>query len=116
MLSFLCEIKMHSMNFTCVRNICRMSSCLAMDSEGQRGGFALMWKEGVDMVIQNYSSHNIDSLVKVEGHNRFRFMGYYSYADPNLRNHSQDILRTMGSLCSKVATKAATCMLPCNHA
>ncbi|PPR99205.1 hypothetical protein GOBAR_AA21467 [Gossypium barbadense] len=88
---------MHSINFTRIRDICRMLGCLAVNSESQRGGLVLMWKESVDVAIQNYSNHHIDSFVKMEGHNRFRFTGFYGHADPNLRNHSWDILRMMGS-------------------
>ncbi|KAH1090553.1 hypothetical protein J1N35_017810 [Gossypium stocksii] len=33
----------------------------------------------------------------MERHNIFRFMGFYSHADPNLSNSSWDILRTVGS-------------------
>ncbi|MBA0648406.1 hypothetical protein Goklo_016134, partial [Gossypium klotzschianum] len=65
---FLCETKMHSMNFTRVRNICWMSGCLDVNSE-----------------------------VVVEGNNSLRFMGFYDHVDLNLRNSSWDILRTMGS-------------------
>ncbi|MBA0800524.1 hypothetical protein Gohar_010950 [Gossypium harknessii] len=65
-----------------------MPGCLAMNSKGQHRGLVLMWKEGVDVAIQNYSSHHINSLVKIEGHNKFRFIGFYGHADPNLRNRS----------------------------
>ncbi|MBA0630594.1 hypothetical protein Godav_002673 [Gossypium davidsonii] len=32
------------------------------------GGLMMLWKEGVDVAIQNYSSHHIDSLVSIENH------------------------------------------------
>ncbi|KAG8483681.1 hypothetical protein CXB51_022493 [Gossypium anomalum] len=40
----------------------KMPSCLVVNLEGRCGVLVLMWKEGVDVAIQNYSSHHIDSL------------------------------------------------------
>ncbi|MBA0580914.1 hypothetical protein Gorai_023113 [Gossypium raimondii] len=54
------------------------------------------WWFGVDVTIQNYSSHHSDSLVKMKGQNNFWFTWFYGHADPNLRNHSWDILRIVG--------------------
>ncbi|PPR86048.1 hypothetical protein GOBAR_AA34639 [Gossypium barbadense] len=88
---------MYSNNFTRVRNLCRMSSCLAVSSEGCCGGLAMLWKDGVDVSIQNYSSHHMDSLVRMESHNSFRFIGFYGHADLNLRSRSREIFRTVGS-------------------
>ncbi|MBA0573533.1 hypothetical protein Golob_000803 [Gossypium lobatum] len=90
---FLCEIKMHSNNFTCIQNQCRMAECLAVSSEGHSGGLAMLWKDGVNVTIQNYSSHHIDSLVRMESHNNIRFTGFYGHADLNLRSRPWDILR-----------------------
>ncbi|MBA0843500.1 hypothetical protein Goarm_000683, partial [Gossypium armourianum] len=33
---------------------------------GHSGGLAMLWKDGVNVTIQNYSSHHIDSLVHME--------------------------------------------------
>ncbi|PPD69613.1 hypothetical protein GOBAR_DD33506 [Gossypium barbadense] len=52
---------------------------------------------GVDMTIQNYSNHHSDSLVKMKGQNNFWFTWFSGHTDPNLRNHSWDILRMVGS-------------------
>ncbi|KAA3477279.1 expansin-A1-like [Gossypium australe] len=85
---------MHYNNFTHVRNLYRMSGCLAVSLEGRRGGLAMLWKEGVDVSIQNYSSHYIDSLSQ----NSIRFTRFYSHVYPNLRSRSWDILRIMRSM------------------
>ncbi|MBA0711256.1 hypothetical protein Golax_010455 [Gossypium laxum] len=85
---FLCKTKMHSNNFSCIRNICRMAGCLAVNSEGRSGGLALLWKDGVDVSIQNYSRHHMDLLVRMENHNSTRFTGFYGHEDPNLRERS----------------------------
>ncbi|MBA0788662.1 hypothetical protein Gotri_000015 [Gossypium trilobum] len=43
-----------------------------MSLQSRSGGLAMLWKEGVDVAIQNYSSHHIDSLVSMENHNNIR--------------------------------------------
>ncbi|PPE00625.1 hypothetical protein GOBAR_DD02349 [Gossypium barbadense] len=50
----------------------------------------------VDVAIQNYSSHHIDSLIRSKNHNIIRFTGFYGHPDPNLRNWSWDILKRVG--------------------
>ncbi|MBA0699135.1 hypothetical protein Goari_000795, partial [Gossypium aridum] len=65
----------------------------AIKYEGHSGGLAMLWKDGVNVTIQNYSSHHIDSLVRMESHNNIRFTGFYGHANPNLRSRPWDILR-----------------------
>ncbi|MBA0736621.1 hypothetical protein Gogos_010156 [Gossypium gossypioides] len=64
--------------------------------EGRSKGLAMMWKDGLDVSIQNYSSHHIDSIVCMECYNNIRFTGLYGHADSNLRSWSWDILRMVG--------------------
>ncbi|MBA0696892.1 hypothetical protein Goari_003412, partial [Gossypium aridum] len=45
------------------------------DSEGKSGGLAMMWREGVRVTVQNYSKFHIDSLVKMDNCEVFRFTG-----------------------------------------
>ncbi|MBA0579571.1 hypothetical protein Gorai_021824 [Gossypium raimondii] len=59
---FLYETKLHSNSLQRIHNICRMEGCLAVSSEGCREGLAMLWKEGVEVSIQNYTNHHIDSL------------------------------------------------------
>ncbi|PPS13246.1 hypothetical protein GOBAR_AA07396 [Gossypium barbadense] len=65
-----------------------MAGCLVVSLEGRSGGLALLWNEGVDVSIQEYSKHQIDSIVH----------GFYSNVDPNLRTRSWDILRSVGNV------------------
>ncbi|TYJ27776.1 hypothetical protein E1A91_A07G212200v1, partial [Gossypium mustelinum] len=95
---FLCETKIHSNGFHRIRTICRMEGCLAVDSEGKSGGLALLWKEGVNVSVQNYSKFHIDSLVSMDDGEKFRFTGFYSQTDPSLRQQSWDMLRRVKSM------------------
>ncbi|PPS11548.1 hypothetical protein GOBAR_AA09097 [Gossypium barbadense] len=64
----------------------------------QSRGLAMLWKDGAYVFIQKYSSHHIDSLVRMENHESIRFTGLYGHADRNLRSQSWDILKMVGSL------------------
>ncbi|TYH13599.1 hypothetical protein ES288_A06G151300v1 [Gossypium darwinii] len=47
----------------------------------------------LDVSIQNYSKHYLDSLVHMKNHSNLRFTGFYGHPDPNLRNRSWEMLR-----------------------
>ncbi|PPS07712.1 hypothetical protein GOBAR_AA12932 [Gossypium barbadense] len=64
---------------------------------GSEGTETVCAINGVDVSIQNYSSHDIDSLIRLESQNSLKFKGFYGHANPNLRSWSWDILRMMGS-------------------
>ncbi|TYI30108.1 hypothetical protein ES332_A05G362000v1 [Gossypium tomentosum] len=95
-LIFLSETKMSANDFCRVQNKFRMQNGLAVNSEGQSGGLALMWRDGMNFSIQNYSKHHIDSLVKLENNKNIRVTGFYGHANPNLRSSSWDIFRRVG--------------------
>ncbi|KAK8335238.1 hypothetical protein V6Z11_A09G041100 [Gossypium hirsutum] len=95
---FLCETKIHSNGFHRIRTICRMEGCLAVGSERKSGGLALLWKEGVNVSVQNYSKFHIDSLVSMDDGEKFRFTGFYGQTDPSLRQQSWDMLRRVKSM------------------
>ncbi|PPS17007.1 hypothetical protein GOBAR_AA03573 [Gossypium barbadense] len=61
-LIFLSETKMSANDFCRVQNKCRMQNGLAVNSEGWSGGLALMWRDGMNVSIQNYSKHHIDLM------------------------------------------------------
>ncbi|MBA0649769.1 hypothetical protein Goklo_017295 [Gossypium klotzschianum] len=52
-----------------------------------------MWRDGVDVAIQNYYKYHIDSLVRLENYNNVRFTRFYGHVNPNLRSSSWDMLR-----------------------
>ncbi|TYI50186.1 hypothetical protein E1A91_D12G084400v1 [Gossypium mustelinum] len=90
---FLCETKVQSNCFTRIRSMCRMESCVAVNSEGKSGGLALLWREGVKVEVQNFSKNHIDSLVSLEESEVIRFTSFYGNVDPNARNLSWELLR-----------------------
>ncbi|KAG4148582.1 hypothetical protein ERO13_D05G293550v2, partial [Gossypium hirsutum] len=94
---FLCETKVHSNEFSRIHDRCRMDGCLAVSSEGKSGGLALMWREGVRVTVQNYSKFHIDSLVKMDNGEVFRFTGIYGQTIPTLRHQAWDMLKRVSS-------------------
>ncbi|PPR84063.1 hypothetical protein GOBAR_AA36648 [Gossypium barbadense] len=69
---------------------------LAVNLEGQSGGLALMWRDGINVSILSFSKHHIDSMVKLENNKNIRVTRFYGHANPNLRSSSWDILRRVG--------------------
>ncbi|TYH19504.1 hypothetical protein ES288_A05G357000v1 [Gossypium darwinii] len=90
---FLSETKMNGNDFRRVQNKCRLQNGLTVNSEGRSGGLALMWKEGVNVSIQSFSKHHIDSIVNLENNKIMRVTGFYGHANLSLRHNSWDILR-----------------------
>ncbi|PPR88161.1 hypothetical protein GOBAR_AA32532 [Gossypium barbadense] len=70
-----------------------MEGCLAMDSDGKSGGLALLWRDGINVSIQNYSKFHIDSLVRLEDDVVLRFTGFYGQSDPSSRLQAWNMLR-----------------------
>ncbi|KAK8366946.1 hypothetical protein V6Z12_A02G152300 [Gossypium hirsutum] len=90
---FLCETKIHSNSLSRVRSIYRMEGFMAINSKGKSGGLTLMWMEGVKVDVQNFSNHQIDSLVTLDENSVIWFTGFYGQAKPNLWNQSWYMLR-----------------------
>ncbi|XP_040949845.1 uncharacterized protein [Gossypium hirsutum] len=95
---FLSETKMSANEFSRVQNRCRMQSGLAVNSERCSGGLALMEEEGIDVTIQSFSKHHIDSLARLKNRNNIRVTGFYGHAIPNLRSNSWEMLEKVGGL------------------
>ncbi|TYG40891.1 hypothetical protein ES288_D12G130400v1 [Gossypium darwinii] len=93
---FLSETKMSANDFRRVQNNCRLQNGLAVNSEGRSGGLTLMWRDGMNVSIQNFSKHHIDSKVRLDDNKTIRVTGFYGHANPNFRRSSWDILRRVG--------------------
>ncbi|KAK5819977.1 hypothetical protein PVK06_025017 [Gossypium arboreum] len=74
-----------------------MNGGLAVSAEGQSDGLTLLWKKDLDVSMQTYSKHHIDSLVHMENNSNMRFTKFYGHANPNMRNSSWEMLRRAGN-------------------
>uniref|UniRef100_A0A2N9GNM8 Reverse transcriptase domain-containing protein n=1 Tax=Fagus sylvatica TaxID=28930 RepID=A0A2N9GNM8_FAGSY len=61
---FLIETKMDNSEMTVVRSRLGFHNALIVPSMGRSGGLAMLWKDDVELAIQSYSHHHIDSLIK----------------------------------------------------
>ncbi|PPR90689.1 hypothetical protein GOBAR_AA29995 [Gossypium barbadense] len=93
---FLSETKMTANDFCRVQNKCRMQNELAINLEGRSGGLVLMWRDRMNVSIQRYTKHHIDSMVKLESNKNMHVTGFYGHANQNLRSNSWDRLRKVG--------------------
>ncbi|KAL6176485.1 hypothetical protein ACLB2K_053118 [Fragaria x ananassa] len=66
-------------------------------SEGQSGGVALFWEDGLDIIILSKSSNPIDvEVFTVDGSGiRWRLTGFYGYPAATDRHLSWDLLREL---------------------
>ncbi|KAG4109653.1 hypothetical protein ERO13_1Z049587v2, partial [Gossypium hirsutum] len=90
---FLSETKIHANELSYIRTLCRMEGCVGVSSDRKSGSLALMWREGMDVAVQNYSRHHIDSVVCMENGKKVRFTGFYGHTEPSLRNEVWEMLR-----------------------
>ncbi|MBA0597535.1 hypothetical protein Gorai_007338 [Gossypium raimondii] len=71
-INFLSKTRMWANELEHVRVRCRLEGYFFVESEGRKGGLVLLWKEIVDVRVQNHSMHHIYSLVKGAGQYHFR--------------------------------------------
>lgn len=50
-----------------VRRRCGFSYDFIVQTDGTRGGFCLVWKPEVNVIIRSFSSNHIDALIEVDG-------------------------------------------------
>ncbi|MBA0868948.1 hypothetical protein Goshw_020908 [Gossypium schwendimanii] len=76
-INFLSKTRMWANELEHIRVRCRLEGYFFVESEGCKGGLVLLWKEMVDVRVQNHSMHHIYSVVKGAGQYHFRFTGFY---------------------------------------
>lgn len=57
------------------------------------GGLALLWKRELQVEIQTYSEHHIDTIIVLKGASpRWRFTGFYEHPKTNKKEESWSFL------------------------
>lgn len=70
-----------------------------VDNMGHSGGLALLWKEGTEVNVTNYSCHHIDSTICLEGSDiHWRLTGFYGYPERGRRKESWSLLKHLSTL------------------
>ncbi|CAM8901772.1 unnamed protein product [Rhodiola kirilowii] len=73
--------------------------CFAVGSQGRSGGLALLWEEGLKVVLMSYSTSHIDVLVK--GEHEFYLTLFYGHPKLQERTQSWELLRRLKRVADK---------------
>ena len=60
--------------------------CFTVPSNDRGGGFALLWKNDVDVWVGSFSNYHIDSIVHGGSKNAWRLTRFYGEPDINRRS------------------------------
>ncbi|KAF8412704.1 hypothetical protein HHK36_000672 [Tetracentron sinense] len=98
---FLMETKMDSKRMTEIKFRLGFHHALVIPSLGKSRGLTLMWKDTVELIIQNYSQTHIDALIILGQNSEWRLTGFYGNPDSSKRKESWALLKMLGHLCMK---------------
>ncbi|KAL9671492.1 hypothetical protein QQ045_009060 [Rhodiola kirilowii] len=89
----LLETKKRRKDWDKLRCVLGFLNCFAVDRMGLSGGIAVLWREGVDVRIRNFSRTRVDMEVRMEKEVWLTFL----YGDPNVskRKYSWELLKTL---------------------
>ncbi|KAF5463276.1 hypothetical protein F2P56_019199 [Juglans regia] len=72
-------------------------NCLAISSDGRKGGIALLWDVEIDLSVINYSSNHVDAVIKDlrlrKGH--WFLTALYGFPETHLRHQSWSLLKSL---------------------
>ncbi|KAL0405661.1 UNVERIFIED_CONTAM: putative mitochondrial protein [Sesamum latifolium] len=75
---------------------------IGVDSCGKGGGLLLLWRKDIDVWIQSFSAHHIDTTVKInEFPDTWRFTGFYGHPDASKWKTTWNLLRQLRQLSSR---------------
>uniref|UniRef100_A0A803PC75 Endonuclease/exonuclease/phosphatase domain-containing protein n=1 Tax=Cannabis sativa TaxID=3483 RepID=A0A803PC75_CANSA len=74
--------------------------CFMVEAQGKSGGLILLWSNIVNCTILSFSSFHIDSFIRKEEGQWWRFTGFYGDPDPNQRSESWKLLTRIGRMYS----------------
>jgi exonuclease III len=99
-LVFLMETKLRSKKMELIRCKLGFKNLFVVDCVGKGGGgLAFLWKEEVELEIQNFSSRHINGIVTNPLSNqRWKFTGFYGQPDVARRYEGWDLLKQLANL------------------
>jgi hypothetical protein len=91
---FLMETKLRKVKMESIRCKLGFKNMLVVDSIGKSRGMTLFWGEDINVTIQNFSQHHINSLVKIlEDGTLWKFSGFYGHPDVAKRGEAWALLQ-----------------------
>ena len=95
-LVFLSETKASVSRIKGLQRKLEFTQGIAVPSDGQSGGLAMLWREGVDVRLRSVSHSHIDVCVIGEGGAcSWRATGFYGHPDARKRHTSWELLRSL---------------------
>ncbi|KAA8550375.1 hypothetical protein F0562_002059 [Nyssa sinensis] len=98
-LIFLLETKIPARRFDKLKFDLGFPNGIVVDSCGNSGGLAMLWKRGFLVAVQSYSYCHINAVIEEKGVRKWRISGFYSSLDISGRAESWDFLRMLKSRC-----------------
>jgi len=93
---FLMEMKLHKDIMNRVKHELGYTQGVAISSEGNSGGLALLWKPSTRVEVRKYSRWCIDTLVDYEGNGDvWRLTGFYSHLDTSKSEETLELLESL---------------------
>lgn len=79
---FIMETKLSSRRTDFLKRKLGFENIFAVDSVGRSGGLALLWRDEVQVVIQNYSRWHINAVVSIYNNgDSWIFTGFYGHPE-----------------------------------
>jgi hypothetical protein len=96
---FIMETKKYNQRLDFLKIKLGMDNMFVVDSVGRSGGLVLLWKEDVNLNIQNYSRRHINALVKTGGGDlEWKLTCFYGHPETAKRKESWALLRHLSNL------------------
>uniref|UniRef100_A0A803NSJ4 Reverse transcriptase n=1 Tax=Cannabis sativa TaxID=3483 RepID=A0A803NSJ4_CANSA len=99
-LIFLSETRLKKEKAENLRVALCFEGCFVVEALGKSGGLILLWSNLIDCNILSFSSFHIDSFIRKEEDQGWRFTGFYGDPDPNQRCESWKLLTRIGRMYS----------------
>ncbi|KAF8411685.1 hypothetical protein HHK36_004243 [Tetracentron sinense] len=93
---FLMETKTDVRRMTEIKLKMGFQHALVIPSIGRSGELSLIWKDNVELTIQNCSQFHIDAHIKWGSDQEWRLTGFYGNPDSTKRKESWNLLKLLG--------------------
>ncbi|KAL5832096.1 hypothetical protein ACOSQ4_017450 [Xanthoceras sorbifolium] len=94
-LVFLCETRLRGVWAEQIKRKLGFENGFHVNCEGKSGGLILLWNNLWDVEIKSFSKSHIDSFVRMDDGNCWRFTGLYGCPHQNLRRDFWELLKRL---------------------
>ena len=91
---FLLETKLDEKRLSVFKQKLDLGNMVAVDGVG-KGGIAVFWRGGIDLVLRSSSRNHIDVEITVDDGRKWRFTGVYGESRAELKYQTWDMLRDL---------------------